>query len=137
MIRRPPRSTRTDTLFPYTTLFRSRNTCSISARTTASVCCSSLPPRSIARCVVAYGLAGVAARFLMWFVMVGCDGAPRPALHTYSAPRALANDASLITSTITTTHDRNPADCDDRYSRRAVRPLAAEAGNASWRERVG
>src|SRR3546814_17401970 len=26
MIRRPPRSTRTDTLFPYTTLFRSRMT---------------------------------------------------------------------------------------------------------------
>src|SRR3546814_15599182 len=26
MIRRPPRSTRTDTLFPYTTLFRSNNT---------------------------------------------------------------------------------------------------------------
>src|SRR3546814_1041874 len=25
MLRRPPRSTRTDTLFPYTTLFRSRN----------------------------------------------------------------------------------------------------------------
>src|SRR3546814_17865059 len=27
MIRRPPRSTRTDTLFPYTTLFRSRRSC--------------------------------------------------------------------------------------------------------------
>src|SRR3546814_13420172 len=27
MIRRPPRSTRTDTLFPYTTLFRSRQKC--------------------------------------------------------------------------------------------------------------
>src|SRR3546814_11584510 len=27
MIRRPPRSTRTDTLFPYTTLFRSVRTC--------------------------------------------------------------------------------------------------------------
>src|SRR3546814_19776576 len=27
MIRRPPRSTRTDTLFPYTTLFRSRSKC--------------------------------------------------------------------------------------------------------------
>src|SRR3546814_5323260 len=27
MIRRPPRSTRTDTLFPYTTLFRSRLRC--------------------------------------------------------------------------------------------------------------
>src|SRR3546814_1635590 len=29
MIRRPPRSTRTDTLFPYTTLFRSRGGCPI------------------------------------------------------------------------------------------------------------
>src|SRR3546814_3207062 len=28
MIRRPPRSTRTDTLFPYTTLFRSSPACS-------------------------------------------------------------------------------------------------------------
>src|SRR3546814_7180669 len=27
MIRRPPRSTRTDTLFPYTTLFRSLGSC--------------------------------------------------------------------------------------------------------------
>src|SRR3546814_19144462 len=33
MIRRPPRSTRTDTLFPYTTLFRSR--CTGSFRLTA------------------------------------------------------------------------------------------------------
>src|SRR3546814_911980 len=31
MIRRPPRSTRTDTLFPYTTLFRSRGTAHNSA----------------------------------------------------------------------------------------------------------
>src|SRR3546814_21030105 len=29
MIRRPPRSTRTDTLFPYTTLFRSRTRLSV------------------------------------------------------------------------------------------------------------
>src|SRR3546814_15583647 len=29
MIRRPPRSTRTDTLFPYTTLFRSRSRASV------------------------------------------------------------------------------------------------------------
>src|SRR3546814_20129076 len=35
MIRRPPRSTRTDTLFPYTTLFRSRR---------------SPPPRAARRC---------------------------------------------------------------------------------------
>src|SRR3546814_18878510 len=31
MIRRPPRSTRTDTLFPYTTLFRSREAHEISS----------------------------------------------------------------------------------------------------------
>src|SRR3546814_12642268 len=29
MIRRPPRSTRTDTLFPYTTLFRSAAQCNV------------------------------------------------------------------------------------------------------------
>src|SRR3546814_20203301 len=34
MIRRPPRSTRTDTLFPYTTLFRSRE---LSIRVTTEV----------------------------------------------------------------------------------------------------
>src|SRR3546814_9982252 len=31
MIRRPPRSTRTDTLFPYTTLFRSTSTPTVEA----------------------------------------------------------------------------------------------------------
>src|SRR3546814_8139670 len=37
MIRRPPRSTRTDTLFPYTTLFRSQAALAIGfAKTTAS-----------------------------------------------------------------------------------------------------
>src|SRR3546814_5188763 len=39
MIRRPPRSTRTDTLFPYTTLFRSRRSAigaCVSARRTVS-----------------------------------------------------------------------------------------------------
>src|SRR3546814_1617838 len=33
MIRRPPRSTRTDTLFPYTTLFRSRDVFTLLGRT--------------------------------------------------------------------------------------------------------
>src|SRR3546814_17471134 len=32
MIRRPPRSTRTDTLFPYTTLFRSNNAKNVDRR---------------------------------------------------------------------------------------------------------
>src|SRR3546814_6178301 len=35
MIRRPPRSTRTDTLFPYTTLFRSRKACASRSRAIA------------------------------------------------------------------------------------------------------
>src|SRR3546814_8748746 len=37
MIRRPPRSTRTDTLFPYTTLFRSPAHCIANAATWRSV----------------------------------------------------------------------------------------------------
>src|SRR3546814_8701077 len=37
MIRRPPRSTRTDTLFPYTTLFRSRDALWRKARDMAGV----------------------------------------------------------------------------------------------------
>src|SRR3546814_19507058 len=37
MIRRPPRSTRTDTLFPYTTLFRSTYTLSKDAKTAATL----------------------------------------------------------------------------------------------------
>src|SRR3546814_4644400 len=40
MIRRPPRSTRTDTLFPYTTLFRSCTTFPLRG---ASVCCEVIP----------------------------------------------------------------------------------------------
>src|SRR3546814_862036 len=37
MIRRPPRSTRTDTLFPYTTLFRSRLRARMAASSAASL----------------------------------------------------------------------------------------------------
>src|SRR3546814_11054057 len=45
MIRRPPRSTRTDTLFPYTTLFRSQ-TNSRGVRRSQPLCCEALtrPP---------------------------------------------------------------------------------------------
>src|SRR3546814_7308709 len=48
MIRRPPRSTRTDTLFPYTTLFRSTQpemltSCQLSGSTMATVPTSTLP----------------------------------------------------------------------------------------------
>src|SRR3546814_2632795 len=43
MIRRPPRSTRTDTLFPYTTLFRSA--ADGAARAAGRLRCRRLPPR--------------------------------------------------------------------------------------------
>src|SRR3546814_13432560 len=43
MIRRPPRSTRTDTLFPYTTLFRSQDASSWSS---ATACMACAPPAS-------------------------------------------------------------------------------------------
>src|SRR3546814_8722936 len=41
MIRRPPRSTRTDTLFPYTTLFRSCCTRGRTGGGTSRPCCTS------------------------------------------------------------------------------------------------
>src|SRR3546814_1327150 len=59
MIRRPPRSTRTDTLFPYTTLFRSLN-CGISQRAILIACALSSSKliesdwRS-ARCIITTG----------------------------------------------------------------------------------
>src|SRR3546814_19772786 len=49
MIRRPPRSTRTDTLFPYTTLFRSPASGRIVPRNGAAASCAdgSLCPRRL------------------------------------------------------------------------------------------
>src|SRR3546814_12744474 len=51
MIRRPPRSTRTDTLFPYTTLFRSAEVC----RRCGSECriTANTPPNTKSRVTVA------------------------------------------------------------------------------------
>src|SRR3546814_1782588 len=72
MIRRPPRSTRTDTLFPYTTLFRSP----VPARKTVSDYASNYYRQTISSspayppltendqadvCVVGAGLAGLTA----------------------------------------------------------------------------
>src|SRR3546814_4816014 len=51
MIRRPPRSTRTDTLFPYTTLFRSTSVWSLSSaiRSTMRSRASAMSPNSASR----------------------------------------------------------------------------------------
>src|SRR3546814_12403436 len=49
MIRRPPRSTRTDTLFPYTTLFRSGGcrACRVPIRRGGDGACGALQARSL------------------------------------------------------------------------------------------
>src|SRR3546814_7066859 len=55
MIRRPPRSTRTDTLFPYTTLFRSSGNRNFEGRIHAEVKMNYLASPPL---VVAYAIAG-------------------------------------------------------------------------------
>src|SRR3546814_9593236 len=47
MIRRPPRSTRTDTLLPYTTLFRSERR-GVNARTACAACSADAGPVGVA-----------------------------------------------------------------------------------------
>src|SRR3546814_5158641 len=83
MIRRPPRSTRTDTLFPYTTLFRSRRPVALSLAGPHSV----LSFQSIAaalseRCGVAdpdvFVSAGTGARVLDIMAALAARG-PSPA----------------------------------------------------------
>src|SRR3546814_19445304 len=51
MIRRPPRSTRTDTLFPYTTLFRSRLTLNVRRRNSSRKNCLRCDARMSMSCI--------------------------------------------------------------------------------------
>src|SRR3546814_14938951 len=73
MIRRPPRSTRTDTLFPYTTLFRSHGVLDGSA--------IFLP---------VFGRQGIVAAAQPFGEQVGCFGLVVPAV-----PKGSINDAIL------------------------------------------
>src|SRR3546814_12755804 len=57
MIRRPPRSTRTDTLFPYTTLFRSP--CETNCSKDAAI---SLPPHKITHVFTDSGIGVAGSR---------------------------------------------------------------------------
>src|SRR3546814_10440631 len=60
MIRRPPRSTRTDTLFPYTTLFRSYRLADVAIDHSQDV--GPLPASSIATIIKIFEDAGARAR---------------------------------------------------------------------------
>src|SRR3546814_8230475 len=71
MIRRPPRATRTDTLFPYTTLFRSSSGRWLAARAATPAAprrrarpCGYAPP-SARRCISKIGRAHVELQSLM------------------------------------------------------------------------
>src|SRR3546814_5949376 len=50
MIRRPPISTRTDTLFPYTTLFRSAPSCKTQIRRAIAIVSAGICGRNTRRC---------------------------------------------------------------------------------------
>src|SRR3546814_2344725 len=71
MIRRPPRSTRTDTLFPYTTLFRSRAQAAL--RTSWRAPTRRAPTPSGARAGADEVWAGVRCRFARGQPMRGDD----------------------------------------------------------------
>src|SRR3546814_5666926 len=86
MIRRPPRSTRTDTLFPYTTLFRSGNASGVNDGAAALILASrgiaehnGLKPRAR---IVGMATAGVPPRIMG----VGPAPATRRVLHQTGLP---------------------------------------------------
>src|SRR3546814_2706348 len=82
MIRRPPSSTRTDTLFPYTTLFRSRTEAEIAARVPALLgrLVERYHPRIIViACNTASTIALAAVRAVLDLPIVGTVPAIKPA----------------------------------------------------------
>src|SRR3546814_4234343 len=82
MIRRPPRSTRTDTLFPYTTLFRSK------ARGDALYGCW------LAGSVL--GAASVALHHKLCHTLGGTFDMPHAQTHTAVLPHAIAYNAPSV-----------------------------------------
>src|SRR3546814_2108912 len=63
MILRPPRSTRTDTLFPYTTLFRSKGVATGSVDTNLTITASAVPePATWLTMIAGFGMVGAAMR---------------------------------------------------------------------------
>src|SRR3546814_11983499 len=110
MIRRPPRSTRTDTLFPYTTLFRSKNSLAPWPGRYASISWPRCPRPARARCC-----AGPS-----W----PCAKDATPAI---SPPSKIPHHSN---------ESRNP--CHEDQTRVDLRRChESEIGRAACRERVG
>src|SRR3546814_5780981 len=132
MIRRPPRSTRTDTLFPYTTLFRS-----IASTAAASAAFSSPRPISLAAAIAAASVTrtisstSTRSRLLPLFVISalhsllvppGRHGAP------YGRPRRLSRRLRPI---------RGTGDAPVRRRRDAARRRGAALRRTRARRRRG
>src|SRR3546814_1875963 len=80
MIRRPPRSTRTDTLFPYTTLFRSPS-CSFWSDGCCCFCCWRSQSSTAWRFALASALAGSSCS--AWsYAAIACGHSQRSEEHT-------------------------------------------------------
>src|SRR3546814_18623011 len=111
MIRRPPRSTRTDTLFPYTTLFRSGQT---------------LPPGTTPTGITPAGQKRTVS-LEQYLAQVRNGIWPIPML-----PTITVNDAGNITAPPSQFHQSTPG-LPVRLAMMAGKPL--EIGRASGRER--
>src|SRR3546814_3725577 len=116
MIRRPPRSTLTDTLFPYTTLFRSRVPYTFVGTTTANdredLAANTLPREVLNELYNIVDLCLIASR---------SEGGPRAALE------APASGCKVLSSRVGLTPDLLPDAClfDDALD--AARRIAADA----------
>src|SRR3546814_17706924 len=126
MLRRPPRSTRTDTLFPYTTLFRSH-------RQSFLACCQSEPQRYVRLSGALWPqsdgvltpLDPLAARHLEHLHLVEPgDGGEVEAVEAFDGGEARGLDAPLDHATLPVDHF--PLD-----------EAVEESGRASCRGRVG
>src|SRR3546814_16775555 len=117
MIRRPPRSTRTDTLFPYTTLVRSRRRRNYEKR-------SSLLPKSRDLNILIMTTGNdIRAAFLGYFQRNGHEAVA-------SSPLVPRNDPTLLFTNAGMVQFKNV------FTGNEKRPYSREIGRASCRERV-
>src|SRR3546814_14167675 len=116
MIRRPPRSTRTDTLFPYTTLFRSAKRFDRAHRDLLWAGGSVLPANIIAR------LFGDAPPVVINFMIPGGAGAAAAGL--YGIARKISSIPQLVR--MASSYVMGPlASAQARLARSATPPLLA------------
>src|SRR3546814_14172531 len=132
MIRRPPRSTRTDTLFPYTTLFRSRP----EARTNDAVA-------NDAREAVVHGAAPARAARRPLSPDAPASATPRSTSRAYRSVREQERGGRGLEQVASDAAEQCFAEArpakgahDDEPGRDGLLHLLAEVGRASWRERV-